>query len=64
MGPLFSASATHLLTTIRVIAAAVGISLCQAGNAAGPIVFLLIDGTSLPLASVYSGVFRKGYSMR
>ncbi|MDO4436421.1 MAG: PTS system mannose/fructose/sorbose family transporter subunit IID [Coriobacteriaceae bacterium] len=42
MGPLSGIGDSIFLSTLRVIAAAVGISLCQAGNAFGPIAFLLI----------------------
>lgn len=42
MGPLSGIGDSIFLATIRVIAAAVGISLCQAGNPLGPIAFLLI----------------------
>lgn len=42
MGPLSGIGDSIFLATIRVIAAAVGIALCQAGNAFGPIAFLLI----------------------
>jgi len=42
MGPLSGIGDSVFLATLRVIAAAVGISLCQAGNPFGPIAFLLI----------------------
>lgn len=42
MGPLSGIGDSIFLATLRVIAAAVGIALCQAGNAFGPIAFLLI----------------------
>lgn len=42
MGPLSGIGDSIFLSTLRVVAAAVGISLCQAGNAFGPIAFLLI----------------------
>ncbi|BDC90299.1 PTS mannose transporter subunit IID [Leptogranulimonas caecicola] len=42
MGPLSGIGDSIFLATIRVIAAAVGIALCQAGNPFGPIAFLLI----------------------
>ncbi len=42
MGPLSGIGDSIFLATIRVIAAAVAISLAQAGNPAAPIVFLLI----------------------
>jgi len=42
MGPLSGLGDSIFLATIRVIAAAVGISLMQAGNPFGPIAFLLI----------------------
>lgn len=42
MGPLSGLGDSIFLATIRVIAAAVGISLTQAGNPFGPIAFLLI----------------------
>ena len=42
MGPLSGLGDSFFLSTLRVVAAAVGISLCQAGNAFGPIAFLLI----------------------
>ena len=42
MGPLSGIGDSIFLSTLRVIDAAVGISLCQAGNPFGPIAFLLI----------------------
>ena len=42
MGPLSGIGDSIFLSTLRVVAAAVGISLCQAGNPFGPIAFLLI----------------------
>ena len=42
MGPLSGLGDSFFLSTLRVVAAAVGISLCQAGNVFGPIAFLLI----------------------
>ena len=61
MGPLSGIGDAIFLTTIRVIAAAVGISLCQAGNAAGPIVFLLIY--NIPAFWLRVWGVQKGYSM-
>ena len=43
MGPLSGIGDSIFLSTLRVVAAAVGISLCQAGNPFGPIAFLLIQ---------------------
>ncbi len=42
MGPLSGIGDSIFLAVIRVIAAAVGIALCEAGNPFGPIAFLLI----------------------
>lgn len=42
MGPLSGIGDSIFLATLRVLAAAVGISLCEAGNPFGPIAFLLI----------------------
>lgn len=42
MGPLSGIGDSVFLTCLRVVAAAIGISLCQAGNPAGPFAFLLI----------------------
>ncbi len=42
MGPLSGLGDSFFLSTLRVVAAAVGISLCQAGNVFGPIAFLLV----------------------
>ena len=61
MGPLSGIGDAIFLTTIRVVAAAVGISLCQAGNAAGPIVFLLIY--NIPAFWLRVWGVQKGYSM-
>ena len=61
MGPLSGIGDAIFLITIRVVAAAVGISLCQASNAAGPIVFLLIY--NIPAFWLRVWGVQKGYSM-
>ena len=42
MGPLSGVGDAIFLSTLRVLAAGIGISLCQAGSWLGPIAFLLI----------------------
>jgi fructoselysine and glucoselysine-specific PTS system IID component len=42
MGPLSGIGDSIFLTCIRIVAVALGISLCQSGNPLGPIVYLLI----------------------
>ncbi len=42
MGPLSGVGDAIFLSTLRVLAAGIGISLCQAGSFLGPIAFLLI----------------------
>lgn len=61
MGPLSGLGDSLFLATIRVIAAAVGISLCQAGNAFGPIAFLLIYNVPGFLLRVWGA--QKGYEL-
>ncbi|ERI05352.1 PTS system mannose/fructose/sorbose family transporter subunit IID [Atopobium sp. oral taxon 810] len=61
MGPLSGIGDSIFLTTIRVIAAAVGISLCQAGNAFGPLVFLLIY--NIPAFWLRVWGVQKGYTV-
>ena len=58
MGPLSGIGDSIFLSTLRVVAAAVGISLCQAGNPFGPIAFLLIynvPGFALRIWGVLKG---------
>ena len=61
MGPLSGLGDSIFLATIRVIAAAVGISLCQAGNVLGPLVFLLIYNVPGFLTRVWGA--HKGYEL-
>ena len=61
MGPLSSIGDTIFLSVIRLIAAAVGIALCQSGNAFGPIAFLLIYNVPAFIVRVW-GV-QLGYDM-
>ena len=49
------------LSTLRVVAAAVGISLCQAGNPFGPIAFLLIYNVPGFALRIWGAV--KGYEL-
>ena len=53
--------APFFLSTLRVVAAAVGISLCQAGNAFGPIAFLLIYNIPAFLIRIFGAI--KGYEL-
>ncbi len=61
MGPLSGIGDSIFLSTLRVVAAAVGISLCQAGNVFGPIAFLLIYNIPGFILRVW-GV-QKGYEL-
>lgn len=61
MGPLSGIGDSIFLTTLRVVAAAVGISLCQAGNALGPLVFLLIY--NIPAFWLRIWGVQKGYEL-
>lgn len=61
MGPLSGIGDSIFLSTLRVVAAAVGISLCQAGNAFGPIAFLLIY--NLPGFALRVWGIQKGYEL-
>lgn len=61
MGPLSGIGDAVFLTCLRVLAAAVGISLCQAGNLAGPIVFLLIY--NIPAFWLRVVGIQKGYEL-
>ena len=61
MGPLSGIGDAIFLTCLRVLAAAVGISLCQAGNLAGPIVFLLIY--NIPAFWLRVVGIQKGYEL-
>lgn len=61
MGPLSGIGDSIFLTTLRVIAAGVGISMCQAGNLAGPLVFLLIY--NIPAFWLRVVGIRYGYEM-
>lgn len=53
MGPLSGIGDSIFLSTLRVVAAAVGISLCQAGNPFGPIAFC--SSTTSPASRCASG---------
>ncbi len=59
MGPLSGIGDSIFLTCIRIVAVAVGISLCQAGNPIGPLVYLLIYNVPAFWLRIW-GV-RKGY---
>lgn len=61
MGPLSGIGDSIFLSTLRVIAAAVGISLCQAGNPFGPIAFLLIYNIPGFLLRIWG--IQKGYEL-
>lgn len=61
MGPLSGIGDSIFLTTIRVLAAAIGISLAQAGNPLGPIVFLLIY--NIPAFWLRVWGVQKGYEL-
>lgn len=61
MGPLSGIGDSIFLTTLRVIAAAVGISLSAAGNPFGPLAFLLIY--NLPGFWLRIWGVQKGYQM-
>ena len=61
VGPLSGIGDSIFLTTLRVIAAGVGISMCQAGNLAGPLVFLLIY--NIPAFWLRVVGIRYGYEM-
>ena len=61
MGPLSGIGDSIFLSTLRVVAAAVGISLCQAGNPFGPIAFLLIYNVPGFALRVWGAV--KGYEL-
>lgn len=61
MGPLSGIGDSIFLTTLRVVAAAVGITLCQAGNPMGPIVFLLIY--NIPAFWLRIWGVQKGYDL-
>ena len=61
MGPLSGIGDSFFLSTLRVVAAAVGISLCQAGNPFGPIAFLLIYNVPGFALRVWGAV--KGYEL-
>lgn len=61
MGPLSGIGDSIFLSTLRVVAAAVGISLCQAGNPFGPIVFLLLY--NIPTFAVRIFGAQKGYEL-
>ena len=61
MGPLSGIGDSIFLSTLRVVAAAVGISLCQAGNPFGPIAFLLIYNVPGFALRIWGAV--KGYEL-
>ena len=61
MGPLSGLGDSFFLSTLRVVATAVGISLCQAGNPFGPIAFLLIYNVPGFALRVWGAV--KGYEL-
>lgn len=61
MGPLSGIGDSIFLSTLRVLAAAVGISLCQAGNPLGPIAFLLIY--NIPGFALRIWGVQKGYEL-
>ncbi len=61
MGPLSGIGDSFFLSTLRVVAAAVGISLCQAGNVFGPIAFLLVYNIPAFLIRIFGAI--KGYEL-
>ena len=61
MGPLSGLGDSFFLSTLRVVAAAVGISLCQAGNVFGPIAFLLVYNIPAFLIRIFGAI--KGYEL-
>lgn len=61
MGPLSGIGDSFFLTCIRVLAVALGISLCEAGNPLGPIVYLLIY--NIPAFWLRIWGVQKGYEM-
>ena len=61
MGPLSGLGDYFFLSTLRVVAAAVGISLCQAGNVFGPIAFLLVYNIPAFLIRIFGAI--KGYEL-
>lgn len=61
MGPLSGVGDAVFLTTIRVVAAGIGISLAASGNVLGPIVFLLLYNVPQFLLRVWGVV--KGYEL-
>ncbi len=61
MGPLSGVGDAIFLSTLRVLAAGIGISLCQAGSWLGPIAFLLI--CSIPGFWFRIWGIQKGYSL-
>ena len=54
-------SVNDIKATLRVVAAAVGISLCQAGNVFGPIAFLLVYNIPAFLIRIFGAI--KGYEL-
>ncbi len=61
MGPLSGIGDSIFLSTIRVIAAGIGISLCQQGNWFGPLAFLLIY--NIPAWALRVWGMQKGYEL-
>lgn len=61
MGPLSGIGDSIFLTCIRILAVALGISLCQAGNPIGPLVYLLIY--NIPAFWLRIWGVQKGYEM-
>lgn len=61
MGPLSGIGDSIFLTCIRILAVAIGLSLCEAGNPAGPIVYLLIY--NIPAFWLRVWGIQKGYEM-
>lgn len=61
MGPLSGVGDAIFLSTLRVLAAGIGISLCQAGSLLGPIAFLLIY--NIPGFWLRIWGIQKGYSL-
>lgn len=61
MGPLSGVGDAIFLTTIRVVAAGIAISLAAAGNILGPIIFLLLYNVPQYIVRVWGVV--KGYEL-